>query len=64
MKKKQLQELHTKTRDELKKLKTDLETDMKKLKTEMIQGKVKNINELRSKMKDKARMLTIMKGAK
>lgn len=64
MKKKQLQELQTKTKDELGKLVSDLEKEMRKLKTEMNLKKVKNVNELKSKMKDKARMLTLMKGAK
>ncbi len=64
MKKKQLEELKLKTRDELLKMKSDLEVDLKKIKTEMTSGKIKNLNELRTKMKDKARILTFMKGAK
>jgi len=64
MKKKQLEELKLKTRDELLKMKFDLEVDLKKIKTEMTSGKIKNLNELRTKMKDKARILTFLKGAK
>lgn len=64
MKKKQLEELKLKTKDELVKMKLDLEIDLKKIKTEMMSGKIKNMNELRTKMKDKARILTFMKGAK
>lgn len=63
MKKKDLENLKTKTLDELKKMADDLKSDMKKLHNEMMLGKAKNINELKYKKKDMARILTIMKGA-
>lgn len=59
MKKKDLSALHLKTREEILNLANTLETDISKSKMDMLTGKIKNLNEVRVKMKDKARMLTI-----
>ncbi len=66
MKKKDLQDLHLKTRDELIKSAMDLEKEILSLKLTMAGGKVKNINEARRKMKERAVVLTLAqeKGAK
>lgn len=60
MKKKELQDLQAKTIDELKVMAEALRPMILKLKMDMPFGKVKNMNEARSKMKDRARMLTII----
>lgn len=59
MKKKDLEDLKTKTREELLKKASDLAAEIGKLKMEMKMKKVKNINEYRVKMKDRARILTL-----
>lgn len=60
MKRKDLQELHAKTRDELLKLVMILEKDIRKQKMDAAEGKIKNVNEIRTKMKNCARMLTLI----
>ena len=60
MKKKDIQALHLKTREELTALLKILDTEIAKSKMDMLTGKIKNLNEVRGKMKDKARMLTII----
>lgn len=60
MKKKDIQDLQVKTVDELIAIAAALEPMILKLKMDMPFGKVKNLNEARSKMKDRARMLTII----
>ena len=64
MKIKDLKELHTKTRIELLKMAQELGFEISKLSMEMKMKKVKNLNEVRTKMKNRARILTIahMKG--
>ena len=59
MKKKDVQELHAKTKEELLQLVSALERNVAKMKVDAMQGKVKNVNEIRTKMKNIARMLTI-----
>lgn len=59
MKKKQVQELHLKTVAELMSLAAGIKHDVVKMQLEMSQKKVKNVNELRTKMKERARFLTI-----
>lgn len=59
MKKKDVQELHAKTREELIKRAKELDLEIAQLKMDMKMKKVKNLNEYRAKMKDKARILTI-----
>ncbi len=59
MKKKQVQELHLKTKDELVALERSLRQEISKLQIDMGQKKVKNTNELRTKMKERARLLTL-----
>lgn len=61
MKKKDLENLHAKTVDELMAQAIVLEAEIVKLQMDQKSGgKIKNINEARSKMKDRARMLTIV----
>ncbi len=61
MKKKDKENLQAKTVDELRTAIASLETEILKLQMDQKSGaKVKNINEARSKMKDKARMLTLI----
>lgn len=64
MKKKDLQDLQAKTIDELVTMAEALEPMILKLKMDMPGGKVKNMNEARSKMKDRARILTIIHAKK
>lgn len=59
MKHKDIQDLHLKSADELTRMAQDLGSEITKDKVEMMQGKIKNINLLRTKMKNRARMLTI-----
>ncbi len=59
MKRKILQDLHTKTKDELISQAMTLEKEILHLKLEMAGGKIKNINEARKKMKERAAILTI-----
>lgn len=60
MKKKDLDILKTKTVDELHVQAVNLWGEILKLKMDMPFGKVKNMNEARTKMKDRARILTII----
>ncbi|MFI5265676.1 MAG: 50S ribosomal protein L29 [Candidatus Levyibacteriota bacterium] len=60
MKKKDIQDLQAKTIDELAVMAEALKPMILKLKMDMHSGKVKNLNEARSKMKDRARMFTII----
>lgn len=61
MKKKDLENLHAKTVDELMTQSVALEADIVRLQMDQKSGgKIKNINEARSKMKDRARILTIV----
>lgn len=59
MKTKDIKELHVKTREELVKRAQELGVEIAKLKMDMKMKKIKNLNEFRSKMKDRARILTI-----
>ncbi len=59
MKKKVLQELKTKTAAELQEAAKVLKAEIKALSFEAAQRKVKNVNELRTKMKHRARLLTL-----
>jgi len=60
MKKKELEELKAKTVDELLKLAHNLKVDVQNLSMDMKLGKVKNLNEVRAKKKNRARILTIL----
>ncbi len=59
MKKKDLQELKTKTAQEMHDLAAALKGEIKTLSFDMAQRKVKNVNEVRTKMKNRARLLTL-----
>lgn len=61
MKKKDIQDLQAKTVDELAVMAAALKPIIQKLKMDMPFGKVKNLNEARSKMKDRARIFTIIR---
>lgn len=60
MKKKELEEIKAKTVDELVKLAHSLKVDVQNLSMDMKLGKVKNLNEVRTKKKNRARILTIL----
>lgn len=61
MKKKDLENLHAKTVDELKTLVSQLEGEIVKLQIDLkTGGKLKNTNEARLRMKDRARALTLI----
>lgn len=60
MKTKEKQDLHTKTKDELLVLVTKRKEEIMKAKLEVPAKKPKNVNEIKTKMKDVARLLTIM----
>lgn len=60
MKKKELQELAVKTVDELVKLAHDLRHEIGGLAMDLKLGKVKNLNEVRTKQKNRARILTLI----
>lgn len=59
MKSKDIKELHTKTRGELLKKALELGVEINRLQIDMKMKKLKNLNEVRTKMKDRARILTI-----
>ncbi len=59
MKKKDLEILKTKTARELHVMAKDLKVEITNLSFEMAQRKVKNVNELRTKTKHRARLLTL-----
>jgi len=61
MKKKDLNELKTKTNKDLAKKVIDLERELTAATLELKMGKVKNVHVVRSKKKDIAAILTIMK---
>ncbi len=60
MKKKELEELKAKTADELLKLAHSLKVEVQNLSMDMKLGKVKNLNDVRTKKKNRARILTIL----
>lgn len=62
MRKKDVHELHTKTRDELLKLLQDTNEELVKLTLEHLRAKLTNTNLVRGKKKDIARLLTILRG--
>jgi large subunit ribosomal protein L29 len=62
MKKKQLQELKSKPKEELQKMLLDLRAKVWQYKQDLASGKVKNIKEIRATKKDIARILTISSG--
>ena len=59
MKKKDLEILKTKTARELHVMAKELKAEITSLSFEMAQRKVKNVNELRTKTKHRARLLTL-----
>ena len=59
MKKKDLEILKTKTARELHVMAKELKAEITNLSFEMAQRKVKNVNELRTKTKHRARLLTL-----
>lgn len=59
MKKKDLEDLKTKSKTELLRRAQEMAVDITKIKMDMKMKKVKNINDYRNKMKDRARILTI-----
>lgn len=59
MKKKNVQELHTKTADELLKMADEIKHDVIRMQVDKSQKSIKNINLMYTKMKDRARLLTI-----
>ena len=60
MKKKNLEELKVKGTDELFKLAHGLKRDIQTAAMDMKLGKIKNLNEVRTKKKERARILTIL----
>lgn len=60
MKRKDIKELHHKTREELFKLAREVRQEFGKLNIELSLAKLKNTNLLRQKKKDLARILTIL----
>lgn len=61
MKRKELDELKTKSPEQLAKLVADLEKEKANLRLELAQGKLKNVHTLLKKKKDIARMMTILR---
>jgi large subunit ribosomal protein L29 len=61
MKKKQLAELHTKGREELKKSLEELQTELTKLKTDLGAGKLKDVQQVKKKKRDLARIKTMIR---
>lgn len=61
MKKKQLEELHGKTIKELKDLAKKTQEELVKLRTDLGAGKLKNVNQIKFKRHDLARIKTIIK---
>lgn len=60
MKRKELDELKTKSRQQLAKLASDLEEEKANLRVELTKGKLKNVHALSKKAKDIAKVLTIL----
>ncbi|MGE5041522.1 MAG: hypothetical protein ACM3IJ_01320 [Candidatus Levyibacteriota bacterium] len=60
MKKKQLEELKAKGVDELMKLAHGMKRDIQSGAMDMKLGKIKNLNEVRTKKKERAKVLTIL----
>ncbi|HVZ67138.1 MAG TPA: 50S ribosomal protein L29 [Patescibacteria group bacterium] len=60
MKRNDINELRTKTVDELKRMVVDFRNDAEKARTEAITGKLKNTNMIKNKKKDIARVLTFL----
>lgn len=60
MKKKDLDELKNKSREQLKKTLAELSSDIAKLKLELSQSKLKNLHSVKKKKKEIAQVLTIM----
>ncbi len=60
MKKNELADLKGKTVDELKKLLLEKREELGKLKIDLSLTKIKNVNQVRNKSKDIARILTIL----
>lgn len=61
MKRKELDELKTKSPEQLAKLVADLEKEKANLRLELAQGKLKNVHVLSKKKKDIARTMTILR---
>lgn len=61
MKKKQLVELHTKSIKELKDLAKKIQEELVQLQTDLGAGKLKNVNQIKFKRHDLARIKTIIK---
>ncbi len=61
MKKNDIVELRSKTRDELLRMLTDLREEVQKMGIDKAQGKLKNLNAVKRKKKDVARVLTFIK---
>ncbi|HVT01584.1 MAG TPA: 50S ribosomal protein L29 [Patescibacteria group bacterium] len=60
MKRNDINELRTKTVDELSRMALDLRNDAQKARTEVLSGKLKNTNMIKNKKKDLARVLTFL----
>lgn len=58
MKRKQFQELKTKSREELQKLALELKNKLWQMKVDLASGKVKNVKEIHAVKKDIAKLLT------
>lgn len=61
MKKKEIKELQSKTYEELKKMTEEAKTEIKKWTVEKGTGKQKNVNLVRNKRRDVARLLTVIR---
>lgn len=61
MKKKDIQELHNKSKKELEELMKKVQTELVRLRTDFGAGKLKNVNQIKLKRRDLARIKTVMK---
>lgn len=61
MKKRDLKELHTRTIEELQKALIDIKAEIIKMQIELSRGADKNLNSVRNKKKDLARILTVIR---
>lgn len=61
MKRKELEQLKTKPSEELKKMLAEHTEKMWSLKESLLNGKVKNVKEMRDVKKDIARLMTLLK---
>lgn len=61
MKKKQIVELHSKSKKELQELMKKTQQELMKLRTDLGAGKLKNVHQIKAKRHDLARVKTIIR---